>query len=199
MTAMSDQDSVEARLEVALKALPQATAPRRDLWPEIESRLAGPVRESARWRRAWSIAAAVLLIAASSLVTAVLMSRGPRPAPAVAVTRGAELRGMPVAFGPGHTLSPAYQADRRQLSAVLQERLARMPPAARQRLEANLQELRRAANEINGALEQAPGDPLLQELLLDTYQDELAVLAAVNQLTSANSAGAPADIKGMPL
>ena len=32
-------------------------------------------------------------------------------------------------------------------------------------------------SEINAALAQQPGDPLLEELLLNTYQDELAVLA----------------------
>jgi hypothetical protein len=33
-----------------------------------------------------------------------------------------------------------------------------------------------------------PGDPLLQELLLSTYQQELGVLASVNQLTGTSAA-----------
>jgi hypothetical protein len=48
--------------------------------------------------------------------------------------------------------------------------------------------MRRAADEINAALAGQPGDPLLEELLLGIYQDELAMLANVNQLT--NSLGA---------
>jgi hypothetical protein len=63
-----------------------------------------------------------------------------------------------------------------------------MPPSARQKLEANLAEMRRAAEEINAALARQPGDPLLQELLLSTYQEELGVLASVNQLTGTSAA-----------
>ena len=48
--------------------------------------------------------------------------------------------------------------------------------------------MRRAADEINAALARQPGDPLLQELLLSTYQEELGVLASVNQLTGTSAA-----------
>jgi hypothetical protein len=75
-----------------------------------------------------------------------------------------------------------------------------MPPSARAKLEFNLGEMRRAADEINAALAAQPGDPLLEELLLKTYQDELAVLSNVNQLTdSLQRAPAPAGEKRMQL
>jgi hypothetical protein len=67
-----------------------------------------------------------------------------------------------------------------------------MPPSARQKLEANLAEMHRAVAEINAALARQPGNPLLEELLLNTYQDELGVLASVKQLTSTSAASAPA-------
>ena len=67
-----------------------------------------------------------------------------------------------------------------------------MPASARQKLLANLAEMRRAADEINTALARQPGDPLLEELLLNTYQDELGVLASVNQLTSTGATFVPA-------
>jgi hypothetical protein len=44
--------------------------------------------------------------------------------------------------------------------------------------------MRRAADEINAALAEQPGDPLLEELLLKTYQDELAMLSNISQLTN---------------
>ena len=60
--------------------------------------------------------------------------------------------------------------------------------------------MRRAADEINAALAAQPGDPLLEELLLKTYQDELAVLSSVNELTnSLGRADAPAAEKRMQL
>jgi hypothetical protein len=92
------------------------------------------------------------------------------------------------AFGPSHALDAEYMAARAQLARMLDERIGRLPPSARQKVEFNLAEMRRAADEINHALASAPGDPLLEELLLTTYQEELAVLASVNQLAS--SAGA---------
>ena len=90
---------------------------------------------------------------------------------------------MPAAFGPSYSLNAEYDEARGQLAADLELRLAGMPPSARQKLEANLAEMHRAAAEINAALARQPGDPLLEELLLNTYQDELGVLASVNQLT----------------
>ena len=71
----------------------------------------------------------------------------------------------------------------------LDQRIAALPASARAKLEFNLGEMRRAADEINAALAEQPGDPLLEELLLKTYQDELAVLANVNQLTASLEAG----------
>jgi hypothetical protein len=102
------------------------------------------------------------------------------------------------AFGPGQSLDPAYDAARQELVRTLSARIERLPPDARQQLEKNLAEMRRASAEINAALELNPGDPLLEELLLSAYQDELAVLASVNQLTG-NGAGATTDPTRMQL
>jgi hypothetical protein len=134
----------------------------------------------------------VLLVAGSSLLTATLVERGAAPvqtAQAPSSRTGtsalsAAVGAMPAAFGPNVHLDPEYMAARRQLTAMLQARLAQMPPSTRTKLQLNLAEMRRAAEEINEALAQQPGDPLLQELLLKTYQDELAVLANVSVLTS---------------
>ena len=52
--------------------------------------------------------------------------------------------------------------------------------------------MHRAVAEINAALARQPGDPLLEELLLNTYQDELGVLASVNQLTGTSASAATA-------
>ena len=84
---------------------------------------------------------------------------------------------------------------RQQLAATLAARIDRLPSSARQKVEDNLAQLRRAADEINAALALQPGDALLEELLLNTYQDELAVLASVNQLANLNGAAAPEDMK----
>jgi len=205
----SDRDAIDSRLDAALRDLPGAVEPDVDLWPGIEARLEARPSEQSRRRPAWlaQAAAAVVLVAGSSLLTASWLgtrrdggmmtpatSMATRPAP-----QGA--RAMPAAFGPGARLDSEYLAARRQLTVMLEARIAQLPDSARVKLEANLAELRRAAEQINAALAQQPGDPLLEELLLKTYQDELAVLANVNQLTDAlaSTAADPATAKRMQL
>jgi hypothetical protein len=177
-------------LDFALRDLPADIEPGRDLWPEIAARIATEGRAATR-RPAWPMqaAAAVLLVVASSLLTATWLGRREAAAPAIAsaptpVVAESAVRVVPAAFGPSGTLDAEYVAARKQLSAMLEARIASMPESARTKLELNLGELRRAADQINEALAVQPGDALLEELLLKTYQDELAVLANVNQLTS---------------
>ena len=169
----------DQRLDAALALLPRELPPVRDLWPDIESRLEPRGRRGA-W--AWQAAAAIALVAVSSLITANLVRRADRPV-ARASAPDPQAQVTKAAFGPSYSLNAEYDNARRQLATDLERRLAVLPPSARQKLEANLAEMHRAAAEINAALARQPGDPLLEELLLNTYQDELGVLASVNQLT----------------
>lgn len=195
----------EPGLERRLADLPRQIEPGRDLWPAIEAALtarpdrteqtlrdAGQQPRSRRW--AWQLAAAVALVALSSLLTAGLLTRYPlrAMAPQSAAVMDDALS-TNVAFGPSHVLDAEYAAAREELAVLLERRIDAMPPAALSKLEANLAELRRATREINRALELQPGDPLLEELLMNTYQAELGVLANASQLTSMNGALAPMD------
>jgi hypothetical protein len=178
------------RFEALLKSLPRAVEPGRDLWPEVAAQLE-PRSSRQRQAWAWRVAAVVALVAASSLITAALMRHDAWTTARLA-TPATTAPVVPAAFGQAQGLGVGYEAARRQLAADLRQRLAGMPPSARQKLVANLAEMHRAAAEINTALARQPGDPLLEELLLNTYQDELGVLASVNQLTSTGVAFVPA-------
>jgi hypothetical protein len=204
MTEMHDSGQDE-RLDRALQSLPRGLEPTRDLWPRIEARLermeAKAPAQAPRRAWAWQAAAAVLLVAGTATLTATLVQRSrdaslARSPPSAAVQG---VHAMPAVFGPAHAPNPEYDAARQQLSAMLQQKMAQMPPSARRKLEANLAEMQRAAAEINAALDQQPGDPLLEELLLNTYHDELAMLAVVNQLTSTSDTGTPPDATRMQL
>ena len=182
MSPGTSQD--ERRLDQYLGGLPKSIEPARDLWPGIEARMEpAPGRRARRW--AWQAAAAVLLVASSSIVTLQLVKpRAPAVAELPASPSGPAV--VPAAFGPGHALDPEYLVAKEQLAEMLAQRIDAMPASARSKLEANLAELQRATAEINAALALQPGDPLLEELLLNTYQAELGVMANVNQLTRMN-------------
>jgi hypothetical protein len=188
MSGAGQGERPDERIDAALASLPRDLPTARDLWPDIESRLE-PRRRRGAW--AWQAAAAIALVAVSSLVTASLVRRADAPV-ARTSTQASQAAVMPTTFGPSYSLNAEYDMARRQLATDLEQRLAGMPPSARQKLEANLAEMHRAAAEINVALARQPGDPLLEELLLNTYQDELGVLASVNQLTDTSVSAATA-------
>lgn len=194
----------DARLDAALARLPRSIEPPRDLWPPIEAGLpaggapAVAATPSRPWL--WQLAAALLLVVTSSAITAVLVQRGSPPAP-VAGTAPVTPRGpvevrrtsFPTDYAPG----PEYYAARQQMLDTLARRLDQLPPETRVEIAGNLAEIRRGADKIAAALAEQPGDPLLEELLLNSYQDELAMLANVDQLTRGNGARSADDSKVM--
>jgi hypothetical protein len=176
--------------------LPQSIEPQRDLWPDIASRLDAPqiARRRPGLQMGWTLALAAGLgcMALGGLLTAGLMKRaGTVTAPAATTAQATNPAVAPVVGAPrvrqaslgGYAmLGPEYEQARATLMIGLAERLDRLPPLERQKVERNLNEIRRALGEINAALQLAPNDTLLRELLLNTYHSELTLLANVNQI-----------------
>jgi hypothetical protein len=166
--------------------------PPRDLWPGIESALraertsasapAAPVRRPVRWQ--WLASAAAV---AAALVLGVLIGRhGPASVPGT---------GTPIASGPSaltvaYVTDPRYVRERARLLQTYQARLATLPPATRAKVAASLDTIDRSLRQIQDALGHDPSNPLLQELLVDTYQQEMQVLTTVDE--SAPESRAPA-------
>jgi hypothetical protein len=181
-------------LDEALASLPGDVAPERDLWPQIRAEIAKTpiVAPASRVQSTWfRLAATVLLVLATSFVTYYVTRQSMQqpvaqntpesvPAPVAPV--------QPASFSFGsEQLGAGYLDARAALDKRFQERIAGLPPADRAKVERNLADLRRAADEISTTLAQHPSDPLLQDLLMSTYQSELQLLANVSDLPTAGS------------
>jgi len=181
-------------LDEALASLPESVAPQRDLWPQIRAEIektpivapASPVQST--WFR---LAAAVLLVLATSFVTYYVTRQSMQQQVAQVTPEAApapQLTGQPASFTFGRErLGAGYMNARAELDKRFKERLAALPPADRAKVEKNLADLRHAADEISATLAQHPSDPLLQDLLMSTYQSELQLLANVSDLPTAGS------------
>ena len=183
-------------LDQALATLPEDVRPERDLWPQIRAEIEKtPIVAPASERRTQStwfrLAAAVVLMLSTSFVTYYLTRQSMQPQVAENAPEAVpapQVSGTPASFSFGSEhLGAGYLNARAELDKRFQERLAALPAADRAKVEQNLADLRHAADEISATLKQHPSDPLLQDLLMSTYQSELQLLANVSELPTAGS------------
>lgn len=179
-------------LDAALDVLPRDVQPTRDLWAGIHAEISSaPAAADSRPRRlvasslAWRLAAGIVLVIASSLTTYVI-TRQVSQENVLQAQRATEMHQpvvpvMPASFAQ-QSLGADYLQARAALDAEFQRQVATLPPVTRAKLERNLADLRRAASEISATLADHPSHPLLQELLLSTYQSELALLGSVTDM-----------------
>ena len=148
-------------------ALRTSVEPAADLWPGIQARLAPRLGLGRRrvtlpgWQLA---AAAVLLIAVSSGITAVLI----RPHPGTAAL-----------LIPAPGLSPLeaqYASAASELSAELGRARARLAPATLAIIERNLAVIDSALAETRRALAGDPGNAALERLVIATWQQKMDFL-----------------------
>jgi hypothetical protein len=156
----------ELELRRRLRQLPRERAPTRDLWPQIETRVAGTRSMlDARPRRSvhpgWALAASLLLVLvlASDLGSPVVSMHDDTPRSASArSSSGAEL-------------------VRRQAEAIAIEYRLALAPFAASRMSATMEqaatELDVSATELLAALRQQPDATYLLERLRRTYDQRL--------------------------
>jgi len=162
--------------------------PGRDLWPGIEQAIRAPVIERrSMWNSVWAQAAAiVLLVGGSSGVTYLAMTGDDGITEPGNSGPPTSLVFQPVSgsFGSQYYLGPDYIDARRVVTANFDERLQGLSPEAREEVLVNIETIRKAINEINVALAEDPDNVLLQELLIETYRDELDVMKKVSVISS---------------
>ncbi len=166
------------KLMQAAEQLSTAIKPERDLWPDIAEMIEQPATR--RWTPMLAQAAAVvLLIGASSGVTYMTMKDSQERL----VIASPHMIFEQASFGNRYNLGPGFQDARNALVAELDFELERLSPESRQDIQTNLKLIHDTIFAMNNALEEDPENLLLQERLLRTYHEELALLRRVGGLT----------------
>ncbi|MEA3181924.1 MAG: hypothetical protein QOI59_5447 [Gammaproteobacteria bacterium] len=193
----------EERKISSLRDLPRDLAPPRDLWQGIEARIAAdksaastdgragptvPTRRLAATGRLGVLAAAAVIVA---LAVGIWIGRSVLPVPGGAVPGGGSglsansvTSGEPGAFHAAYVMDTKYIQQRAALVKDLESRLAALPPDSRAKVVSSLQTINDSKRDLERELGKDPSNALLQELLVNTYQDEMRVLTAVHEAGS---------------
>jgi hypothetical protein len=159
--------------------LPQNIPPPRDLWPAIAAAIeaeksantVAKVSARPRWMPAAGMAAAVVLVTVGVLIG---RSFGP-----VKVVEVASMQQPAAEVIPAALRDANYRKQRGVLLVEVESKLKDMPAVERAKVAASLATLRRSIGEIEAALGRDPANALLQELLVNSCQEEMRALTAV--------------------
>ena len=181
----TDVERIRELLALAA-TLPRSVDPPTDLWPDIQARIraaarpVAPAARPSRWEslvrdRRWLAAAAVLLIVASSMLTALFLGR-----PATVFTE----RPDSVSPGPGapivRTVNDDYDRLDQELTTLLAAQRDKLQPETIAKVERNLAIIDQAIAEIRQALVEDPGNDALRQLLKATYGQKSALVRQVS-------------------
>ena len=178
---MSEHTSSDDRLDELTAALPRDIAPPPDLWPAIRAELAPRQSRTVRWTGGWRLAAAGLLIAASSSIFTLLAVRardGGRD-PAVVVTADRAPARLPA------HLIVAERGYARSIDALwrtLDERRDSLAPSTVATVERSLRIADSAIAEARSALEQDPANRVLADLFVSNYERKIDLLRRATEL-----------------
>lgn len=175
----------------SLRDLPRNIPPARDLWPSIQARLTEEPqvtsaadtgsRNRPMRMRFFAAAAMIAMLAVGIWIGRSglpLVGKQTRPVlTASTANPGTEQGSVQTAY----TMDPKYLRDRAALVKSLEAQLATMPPQTRTKVMASLATIQQSKQDLEAALGHDPSNALLQELLVNTYQDEMRVLTAVQE------------------
>lgn len=181
-----------------LSELPRDIQPPHDGWAALEAKLresgvpqadAGAQLRGTVPARHWrprmmqfaTLAAVLAAVVVGISIDRWILAPGQPNSPVAWVAgSGSADRGIPVSY----VTDPRYQRERADLLRNLDARLAKLPPPTRKKVLQSLATIHQSMRDIQQALGREPGNALLQELLIDTYQDEMQVLSTVQQASS---------------
>jgi hypothetical protein len=149
-------DPSDSQLDALLARLGRGIAPAKDLWPDIEARASV---QQFHQRRAWQLAAG---IAAVTVIATFALHFG---------DRGGDGGAAKVA-GPA-LQDESYLRASVQLEQSYRAQLDQLPPDTRMQIGHDLDVIRNARADIRRSLASDPSNPLLNELMAATWQQEM--------------------------
>lgn len=162
-------------LLTATRRLPEEVEPRRDLWPEIEARLAASETASPQ-RRPWLPVAVAAVVALLVLLPVTLdrltpVEEGPdRAAGPATPTSDDAFTGATGAY-----LADGFLHARSDLTVAVETRRSALGRAEAAELVDSVRLLDQAVGEIHAALVRSPDDPRLHHLLATHYRQQTRI------------------------
>jgi hypothetical protein len=106
---------------------------------------------------------------------------GPATNGGSAANSGSAANGGPGVVPVEYFMDPKYMRQRAELVKGLEARIAALPPESRDKVVHSLKAINDSKRELEAELGKDPSNALLQELLVNTYQDEMRVLTVVHE------------------
>jgi len=181
---MSEHTSPDDRLDELTAALPREIAPPPDLWPGIRGELASRSPRTIHWNSRWRLAAAGLLVAASSSILTLFAMRARERAPDTVAVTPMETAPATVDRLPPH-LVVAERGYARSIDALwrtLDERRDSLAPSTVATVERSLRIADSAIAEARSALEHDPANRVLADLLVSNYERKIDLLRRATEL-----------------
>jgi hypothetical protein len=180
----------------SLRDLPEAVQPPRDLWAGIEAQInaerqpAKPAQSTATrrlaQRRLLAVAAMIGTLAVGVWIGRSIMPGVGPTQPPLAVDKPntaqpSATSNVAALVQAAYLSDPKFRETRDALVKSLAARLATLPPESRAKVVDSLATIHKSMQDLEAALGKDPTNALLQELLLNTYQDEMRVLTTVHE------------------
>ncbi len=192
-------DNGERKVVSSLRDLPAAVQPPRDLWAGIEARIVaeGHIAADAGTRKRagsnlsrlrWMAAAAVVAALAVGMWVgrSVLPTTRPTTSPGMRTSISFTLpNDGTAALQAAYFADPKYRKQREALVISLEAKLDSLPPESRTKVISSLATIHKSIQDLEAELGKDPSNALLQELLVNTYQDEMRVLTTVHEASDA--------------
>ena len=193
-------DNGERKVVSSLRDLPTAVQPPRDLWAGIEARIVAEGHVAAAdtgtrkrtgsnlSRLRWMAAAAVVAALAVGMWVgrSVLPTTRPITSPGTGTTATLpRINDGAAALQAAYISDPKYRKQREALVKSLEAQLASLPPESRAKVISSLATIHKSMQDLEAELGKDPSNALLQELLVNTYQDEMRVLTTVHEASDA--------------